>query len=327
MTIVQTNRYLPQSICLNLCSTCNLRCDWCYNQAKQSSILSYNLFVAFYQKIIKNHIKNITLIGGEPTVHPKFFDILDMLKNKNLYLVTNGLIFSDKEFLKNIIQLGVKGISVSLKGYDESSFYRTTQLNSFNQLVTAIKNLVDTEIDVKFTYTYASPLKITQIRVFIDFLKELGIRQIVINDVRPYLVETDMVKKFSIVEDIDTFILNLHESGIVTYFRPSNPFCKYKDNFIKNLIDQGNILSSCAVKLKQGMFFSDRLELIPCNELASIVFGTYNKDFKTFSELVEFWNTPWIRKFYDNLSGYPQLECKQCDLWRQCGGSCILHWI
>ena len=326
MTIVQTNRYVPQSICLNLCSTCNLRCAWCYNQAKQSSTLSYNSFSDFYQNIVKNYIKNVTLIGGEPTLHPKFFDILDMLKNKNLYLVTNGLIFSDKEFLKDILQLGVKGISVSLKGYDEGSFYRTTQLNSFNQLVTAIKNLVDTEIDVKFTYTYATPLKRTQIQAFIEFLKELKIRQIVINDVRPYFVETDIVKN-PIVDNIDAFILGLNESGIITFFRPSNPFCKYKDSFIKNLINQGKILSSCAVKLRQGFFFSDRLELIPCNELVSIVFGTYNKDFKTFSELVEFWNTPRIQKFFDNLSGYPKLECKQCDLWRQCGGNCILHWI
>lgn len=327
MTIAQTNKYIPQSMCLNLGSACNLRCDWCYNQTKQSSIINYKFFLIFYQTIIKDYIKNITLIGGEPTLHPKFFNILDVLKDKNLYLVTNGLRFSNKKFLENVIQLGVKGISVSLKGYDESSFYRTTQTNDFDQLVAAIRNLVSAEINIKYTYTYSTPLNKTQIRVFIDFLKEQGIRQIIINDVRPYFVETDKVKKNPIVKDIDTFIMNLNESGIVTYFRPSNPFCKYKDIFIKKLMDQDRILSSCAVKLKQGVFFSDRLELIPCNELSSIVFGTYNKEFETFSELVDLFNSSRIQNFYDNLSGYPQLECKQCHLWRQCGGSCILHWI
>lgn len=327
MTIVQTNKYIPQSISLNLCSLCNMKCNWCYNQARQSSMLYYELFATFYQKIIKNHIKNITLIGGEPTLHPRFLDILDMLKNKNLYLITNGLIFSDKEFLKNVLQLGIEGISISLKGYDESSFYRTTQINGFNQSMSSIRNLLDTKIDVKFTYTYATPLDINQIRIFVNFLKDLGINQIVINDVRPYFQETDKIKKSSIVDNTDTFILSLCKSGIITYFRPSNPFCQYNDNFIKKLMDQGTILSFCGVKLRQGMFFSDKLELIPCNELPSIVLGTYNKDFSNFLELVNLWNTPRIQTFYENLSGYPQLKCKQCDWWKQCGGSCILHWV
>ena len=89
-------------VTLNLNTTCNLHCKWCYNQEKQHRLLKFELFVKFYEDIIKNNITSIALIGGEPTIHPQFVEILRKLKEQEVHLFTNAIRFSEKDFCKDV---------------------------------------------------------------------------------------------------------------------------------------------------------------------------------------------------------------------------------
>ena len=83
-------------VTLNLNTTCNLHCKWCYNQEKQHKLLKFELFVKFYDDIIKNNVTTMTLIGGEPTIHPQFMEILRKLEKQD-YWVDNT--FNDIKML------------------------------------------------------------------------------------------------------------------------------------------------------------------------------------------------------------------------------------
>ena len=90
------------SIQLDLTSFCNLSCPNCersIGQAPCREYISLEQIEKFVNESIelKSEWKAISLIGGEPTLHPQFFEVLDILKrykdiNPNCFIIvwTNG---------------------------------------------------------------------------------------------------------------------------------------------------------------------------------------------------------------------------------------------
>jgi len=87
---------------LEITSNCNLRCLNCDRSCRQAPSEEY-MFLEQIKKFIKESIElkwdweYIGLIGGEPTLHPKLFDILKIIKEYNdfnsksdIQIVTNG---------------------------------------------------------------------------------------------------------------------------------------------------------------------------------------------------------------------------------------------
>lgn len=302
-------------------------------------MLNYADFEVFYERIIQHNIKTVTLIGGEPTIHPNFLQIIKQLKDQQVFLNTNGLMFSDLDFLQDCINIkknsnqqlyessGLESISISLKGYDEESFFNTTQTHDFNRLRRAINNLNTYAVPVAYSYTYAKNMTLPQREKFVSFLNRHQIDTIVLNDVRPYYHADNFISHPNFVDGLELLTHYLEDANITVYLRLNQPLCMYNQSLINHVVQNQQLISKCAVKSSTGYFFSASLELIPCNELSTIILGKFLSDFNTFVELERLWNTQYIRNFYQKLSGYPDIKCKQCSFWRICGGSCILYWL
>lgn len=102
-----------QHSCLTLIEVtdrCNLTCPTCY--AESSPHAGRHRTLEEIEKMFDTVVKNegnpdiIQLSGGEPTIHPRFFEILDMAKTKpvkHLMVNTNGIrIAQDEEFVKRM---------------------------------------------------------------------------------------------------------------------------------------------------------------------------------------------------------------------------------
>ena len=68
----------------------------------------------------------IQLSGGEPTIHPDFFDIVKMAVDKGIkqvYVNTNGLLMAKSEFAERLATMGSK-VSVYLQfdGFKSSTY-------------------------------------------------------------------------------------------------------------------------------------------------------------------------------------------------------------
>jgi len=112
---------------------------------------------------IKNVIDNIDekddyfgVSGGEPTLRKEFFDILRYARKKhpNLYIfiVSNGRMFSYKNFTKKLVDLNLGNfmVAVALYGHNKQIHEKITRAeNSFNQTVQGIKNLLSFDIPVE----------------------------------------------------------------------------------------------------------------------------------------------------------------------------------
>lgn len=102
-----------QHSCLTLIEiteNCNLECPICY--AESSPKAGRHKTLAEIEFMLDELIKNeeqpdiVQLSGGEPTIHPQFFEILDLVKTKpirHLMINTNGIkIAKDREFVQKL---------------------------------------------------------------------------------------------------------------------------------------------------------------------------------------------------------------------------------
>jgi len=102
-----------QHSCLSLveiCDACNLNCPICYAQSgtHRTAYRSLQQIEAMLDAIVSNEIQPdiVQISGGEPTIHPEFFAVLDAAKRrpiKHLMVNTNGIrIAQDDAFAKRL---------------------------------------------------------------------------------------------------------------------------------------------------------------------------------------------------------------------------------
>jgi len=102
-----------QHSCLTLieiCDYCNLRCPVCYASSgpERQQFRDLSLIKKMLAAIVRNegHPDVVQISGGEPTMHPDFFAVLDMAKAlpiKHLMVNTNGVrVAQEEEFVMRL---------------------------------------------------------------------------------------------------------------------------------------------------------------------------------------------------------------------------------
>lgn len=93
--------------------TCNLKCKTCYNlfqeQVKSLEQIKGEIDLA----MTRRRLETITLIGGEPTLHPDLEQVIAYVKSKGLVcqLLTNGVRFNtDKSLIHRVKKAGLDRI-------------------------------------------------------------------------------------------------------------------------------------------------------------------------------------------------------------------------
>jgi 7,8-dihydro-6-hydroxymethylpterin dimethyltransferase len=162
---------------------CNLACPVCYAESAPHHGRHRTLeeIEAMFDIIVRNEGQPdvIQISGGEPTVHPQFFEILDMAKTKpvrHLMLNTNGIrIAKDREFVRKLatympdfevyLQFDSfkKEVLETLRGEDLREVRKKAieHLNEFNLSTTLVitlqKGLNDDEIGDIIQYALQQP--------------------------------------------------------------------------------------------------------------------------------------------------------------------------
>ena len=95
--------------------TCNIRCRGCYNLYKTYVKPLYQIESEIDLALLKRNLETITLLGGEPTLHPRLVEIIKYVKKKKLIceMLTNGVVFLEKDgdrLLDQIVQAGLDRI-------------------------------------------------------------------------------------------------------------------------------------------------------------------------------------------------------------------------
>ncbi len=175
-----------QHSCLTLveiCDYCNLRCPVCYADSgpERQQFRSVELIEKMLDAVVRNegHPDVVQISGGEPTVHPNFFEIIELAKARpirHLMVNTNGVrIAQDEEFVKRLADVKEdfevylqfdsfeRDPLIQLRGADlrrirEDAIEKLNRYNiSTNLVVTLKKGLNDHEIGKTIDYALQQP--------------------------------------------------------------------------------------------------------------------------------------------------------------------------
>jgi radical SAM protein with 4Fe4S-binding SPASM domain len=165
----------------NITRTCNLRCVHCYsdsNAAQYPGELTWAQMENVIEDLSVYQIPSLLLSGGEPMIHPRFFDLVDLASSKGLKLTisTNGtLITPEKAALLKAARVAYVGISLDGIGEIHDQFRRKE--GAFKAAVRGFKNCHDVgqKTGLRLTLTRHNVENIDKI---LDFIEDQQIQRV-----------------------------------------------------------------------------------------------------------------------------------------------------
>jgi pyruvate-formate lyase-activating enzyme len=136
-------------IFLKLSRASNNRCRFCNDAPFQDGTFwPFDALVGMIDEGLSRGVRRVFLSGGEPTIHPKFLDVIAYAKKKGaerIICITNGRMFSYPEFAHKAVALGLNEAFVALLAADAGTHDYLTQVEgSFEQTKLGIENLLAT---------------------------------------------------------------------------------------------------------------------------------------------------------------------------------------
>ena len=133
----------PRRLVLELTNACNLNCIMCGRNAAKFSPTFFKLEWLEKFAPIMNKIEEVSMFGwGEPTVHPKFAEILAWLDKYPVrkYFCTNGMRLGALE--DEIFNRRVDIIAISLDGATAVTNDKIRRGSSFDKITADLKSIV-----------------------------------------------------------------------------------------------------------------------------------------------------------------------------------------
>jgi len=165
----------------NITRTCNLRCVHCYsdsNAVQYPGELDWEQMQSVVTDLAAYQVPSLLLSGGEPMIHPRFFDLVDLASGAGLKLTisTNGtLITPEKAALLKAANVAYVGISLDGIGPVHDEFRRKE--GAFDAAVRGFKNCheVKQKTGLRLTLTRHNVENIEQI---LDFIEDQEIQRV-----------------------------------------------------------------------------------------------------------------------------------------------------
>jgi MoaA/NifB/PqqE/SkfB family radical SAM enzyme len=168
----------PLYIAWQVTNECDLACLHCIEESGPGKAfrdeLSESEVFSFLEQVVDEQVPYLAFSGGEPTLHPQFFKMVEYVctGNTQLKIETNGhgLTIQKCERLKS---LGVKAVQVSLDGASRETFNRMRVRGDFDRAIEGIRNLRAAEVPVEINYS-PTLFNIHEIGLAVDLAHELG---------------------------------------------------------------------------------------------------------------------------------------------------------
>jgi radical SAM enzyme (rSAM/lipoprotein system) len=297
---------------------CNLNCLHCGSDCKTDSVVSdmpLNDFLCALDTL-KNQINPnktmIVLTGGETLLRKDLGDCGQAFYERGFPwgLVTNGYELSEKK-LQSLLNTGLRAVTVSLDGFEESHNWLRNNKNSFRKAFEAVKILQKYPILVHDVVTVVNQKNFAELAGFKEKLIEIGLK-----NWRIFTV-------FPIGRGTENQLLQLSSAQ----FRQLFEFIREtrKENRIKLSYGCEGFLGEFEGDVRDGFFFCNAgikvgsvladgsISACP-NMRNNYVQGNIYKD-----NFAEVWNTKY--QIHRNRLSLRTGECVACNSWRWCEGN------
>jgi len=336
-TVQVDNEVIPKlTAWLTINRACNLRCNWCYakmTKFKAKDSMSLDLVRKILAMLKDLKLESVILIGGEPTIHPNFLEIVKLITESGMKanLVTNALRFSDKKFLDMSLDAGISAITVSLKASNPEDYRLFTERDVFDSAIEAITNIGLANVPHVINVTACETI-VDKFDEMIEIVEKSKARTFSVDTGKPIVLngQTYMDGMWSpkrMAEFFTEIYPILEKSNLRFSIKVAVPFCLFSNRFIDKIIEDGNIMAGCQMASGKGIIFAPNGELVPCNHLCNLSLGKFGEDFSSGSEYISFRRRKEIVDFYRVASSSPHNKCLKCKYWSMCGAGCKLYWF
>lgn len=322
---------------LTITRGCQLRCEWCYaKQTKYSVKMTDDVLRRSIDMLSGLNVKTVCLIGGEPTIDPRFLDIVRDLHRQGyqVSVISNGMKFSDAKFLDQMIEAGIGNVIVSLKSADRKGYIRDTHKDAHAAVMRGLANLKARRDSVKYTLSVTlCGAMVHEFDSVCATIMESGAANVSFDTERPIIVANEIsYEGLSPQATADMLVStyqkmqSLGESGVDYYVYITHPFCLFPEWYISALNESGRLMSGCQMFGGTGIIIDELGRILPCNHFCSSSLGSVD-ECRTGQEYLSWRKQENIVRFYDRMANFPAKRCERCFQWKSCGAGCRINWF
>ncbi|MFL6130184.1 MAG: radical SAM protein [Mycobacteriales bacterium] len=179
-----------RQLSLHLTDLCNSRCSFCVvgSPLVRADSVRWEDVVAFLVDNAGEGYESVNLHGGEPTIHPRLLDVLDMVQAlgyPETQIQTNGRRLKDPAFVAELAARGVRLLVISLHGATAGLQDLLTQAaGGFDETIEGIRNAERAGLKVR-TNTVVTNQNLGQLADIARLCAELGVDHVNISNLHP----------------------------------------------------------------------------------------------------------------------------------------------
>ena len=326
---IQNTPAFPFNLEMVLTKACDLKCSFCHDSVMPSFRSHAHMPVETVKSLLNLYtdsgLLRIRYSGGEPMLHPHFFEILTHGKELGLYQVvfTNGQCVTE-EISASWREMNVGEVLISLHGSEATHDVLTRKDGSYKRAIGAIRSTLSSGIGVVVEMTMVQQ-NLGEVFDTIATVRDLGVKQF---RLMRYVGRGKDDDVFSIpLADLSPLIDEIEqrygEDGISIRFPCSQKFCLTEegnphDPNLNRQIRDKYLIQNCFAGLNWGSIsHSGELRICPhsSKSLANLFEDPY--------ALIELWPTVIRQQVLEILSQRDR-KCSDCKAWNKCLGGCYL---
>lgn len=143
---LKRGEYFPPFLYVSIINTCNLRCQGCWvDVSSKQEIIQPEAFHKLVREAKAMGNTFFGIVGGEPFMHPKLFELLEPHKDCYFQIFTNGH-FITPEKAKRLRQLGNVTPLISVEGTEIISDERRGRAGVLSKTLQGLQNCLDQKV-------------------------------------------------------------------------------------------------------------------------------------------------------------------------------------
>lgn len=164
---------------LAICYFCNENCSFCPCSKREKSdkmITPIQELKNAVDTFIEKGIKEVTISGGEPTLHPDFIELIKYLQTKDISItiLSNSERFSEKNFIEKLnanVDIRQLRVITTIHSENETEHEKANSTKgSFCRSITGLKNLsnIGAKVIIKHCITMENYQNLVEFYKFVD---------------------------------------------------------------------------------------------------------------------------------------------------------------
>lgn len=308
---------------------CNCSCKHCWIVPERSGaspgkghFLSPECFEAAVGEAIPLGLKAVKWTGGEPTIHPRFPELLQRQKRLGIKgrLETNGIEVTPS-LARLLFDSGVEHVAVSLDGREPETHDAIRSCSgAHRRAVTGIKNLVTAGFRPQIIMSLMRE-NCEEVEPLLDLARDLGAGSVKLNIIQPTLRGEAMQRDGAALSIPELLSLNrkIHQELRHCYTFPIFFDIPMAFRPLGSIIN-GDGCSVCGIKTILGLLADGSYALCGIGvNLPELVFGTAGK-----GDLGSIWREhPLLAQIRTEIPSGLRGVCGSCLMKSVCLGACI----